>query len=195
MQGYELIKEIRDGKLNNVVIEVYKGTNKHTEIRVVDGGLKWETGRFNTSLLTEADVDFRVVDFRVVEKPKGWFKPEEGEGYWCVVQLEKFNNYFWANDNTDNYLYESHNCFRSKEEAIEYRDYKKALRETEKPFEVDKDNWSIVFDSHNKSLHADWNTVMQRQGTVYLGQDRKVAQAFIDKWKEQILKFEFNMWE
>jgi hypothetical protein len=36
---------------------------------------------------------------------------------------------------------------------------------------------------------------MQRQGITYLGQDKEVAQAFIDKWKEQILKYEFNMWD
>lgn len=190
MQGYELIKEIRDGKLNNVVIEVYKGTNKHTEIRIVDGGLKWETGRFNTSLLTEVDVDFRVV-----EKTKGWFKPQEGDIYWCVVDGRKITYHWWANDDIDNYLYESHNCFRSEEEAIEYRDYKKALKEAEKPFVSNVKNWHISYYIEDEKPRLDWNGNVKKQGVIYLGQDKEVAQAFIDKWKEQILKFEFNMWE
>lgn len=190
MQGYELIKEIRDGKLNNVVIEVYKGTNKHAEIRVVDGGLKWETGRFNTSLLTEADVDFRVA-----EKPKGWFKPQKEDTYWYIIEGEKVSYHYWANDNTDNYLYTIHNCFRSKEEAIEYRDYKKALKEAEKPFIIGKDNWRMYYSFSEKKICLDWNNSTRPQGTVFLGHDKEVAQAFIDKWKEQILKFEFNIWE
>ena len=65
----------------------------------------------------------------------------------------------------------------------------------EKPFERNKINWFIKYNYLDKALEMTWNDLTWYQGTIYLGQDKDVAQAFIDKWKKQILKYEFGIEE
>ena len=49
------------------------------------------------------------------EKPKRW-KPVEGVRYW-FINKHSADYYFCHNDEEDNELYESYNCFKTEEEA------------------------------------------------------------------------------
>lgn len=93
------------------------------------------------------------------------------------------------------YKLQTHNCFRSEEEAREYLEYKKALRKAEKPFVMNVQNWHISYYIGEEKPSLDWNGNVKKQGVTYLGGDKKVAQAFIDEWKDCILKYEFDIWE
>lgn len=191
MTGLELTAKIYAKEIKNgTKIKVIKTDGSVVYIYFREDKLNWETGTFGTGYLFDTNVKFEIV-----EEKKGWFKPEEDDQYYFIDAYNEIDYCYWNNDVIDDNRYNKHNCFRSEEEAIEYLEYKKALREAEKPFVCDKDNWIIVFNPLNKSLYTDWNTVMQRQGTTYLGQDKKAVQAFIDEWKDCILKYEFDMWE
>ena len=190
MKGYELVEGIAKKKIEDCELKVTKGS-EICRIKVVDGVLKWETGTFHTGYLTDP-----AVDFEVMKKPTGRLKPKKGEWYWCINSCGVLNRDNWDGGEVDLYRYNSHNCFRSEEEIQEYLDYKEALRKAEKPFVNNKNNYCFQLDEdENNKLELYCNVNKRRQGTTYLGQSATVAQAFIDKWKTQILKYEFDVWE
>ena len=117
------------------------------------------------------------------------------KGYFYITSSGIILSKDWNGNEIDNYLYEHHNCFRNMDEAQEYLDYKSALKEAEKPFVWNEDNYYIAFDAEENRLYLEWNSYLIIQGVIFLGTNKVVAQAFIDKWKKQILKYEFDVWE
>lgn len=193
MTGLELTAKIYAKEIENgTKIKVTKADGSVVHIYFREDKLNWETGTFGTECLFDKNVKFEIVE---EEKPKGWFKPEISENYWTIDSFGEFDWKTWINDEIDNYRYNNHNCFRSEEEAKQYLEYKKTLREAQKPFVYGKDNWCISYDFINRELKTIWNVDNCRQGTVYFGEDLEVAQAFIDKWNDCILKYEFDIWE
>lgn len=193
MTGLELTAKIYAKEIENgTKIKAIKENGDSVNLEFRAGKLNWETGTFNTGYLFDSNVKFEIVK---EEKPKGWFKPKISENYWTIDSYGEFDWKTWINDEIDNYRYNNHNCFRSEEEAREYLEYKTALREAEKPFVRDIRNWHICYCTGEEKLILDWNDSLKKQGVTYLGQDKEVAQAFIDEWKDCILKFEFDVWE
>ncbi len=192
MTGLELTAKIYAKEIENGTRIKMTATSGYTaNLTFERDRLNWETGKFDTAFLFSKNANFEIV-----EEKKGWFKPKYGEKYWFIdydgdIYSDNFDSGFFG----DEYKLQTHNCFRSEEEAREYLEYKKALRKAEKPFVVGKDNWYIIFDTLTSKLCFDWNTTMKKQGVTYLGTDKEVAQAFIAKWKECILKYEFDIWE
>ena len=191
MTGLELTakiyaKEIENGTKLKAIKE--NGDSVNLEFRA--GKLNWETGTFGTGYLFDKNVKFEIV-----EEEKGWFKPKVGEEFWFVNAEGEIRSTLWEDWEEDVYKLQTHNCFRSEEEAREYKEYKEALRKAEKPFVMNEKNLYIVCNLHNNTLYLDWNTSVKKQGVTYLGKDKEVAQAFIEVWKDCILKYEFDVWE
>ena len=192
MTGLELTAKIYAKEIENgAKIKVTKTDGNVVHIYFREDKLNWETGTFGTGFLFDKNVKFEIV-----EQEKGWFKPEMGEKYWFIdydgdIYSDNFDSGFFG----DEYKLQTHNCFRSEEEAWEYKGYKEALRKAEKPFVMNKQNWHISHYIGEEKPSLDWNGNVKKQGVTYLGTDKEVAQAFIEVWKDCILKYEFDVWE
>lgn len=195
MKSHELVERINNGEIKDgtKINRLRKGEIE--TVFIYDGKcLKYN----NLKNVAGSDVFIEkdeLVEFEIVEERKGWFKPKKGEEYFYTTYLGTILSKNWNGNEIDNYLHKYHNCFRTKEEAQECLYYKNALKEAEKPFEVNRDNYYIVFDVEDNELGLDWNSYTKVQGVIFLGADMDVARAFIDKWKKQILKYEFDVWE
>ena len=61
MKGYELIKKIEDGEIDNCEIEWWS-PNGFGKIKVRNRKLKWQPGGFSTEALTDKLANFEVVE-------------------------------------------------------------------------------------------------------------------------------------
>ena len=116
MTGLELTAKIYAKEIENGTrIKEKKENGDSVNLEFRAGKLNWETGTFNTGFLFDSNVKFEIEE----EKPKGWFKPKNYEMYWVINNFGEFDYFRWNDDERDNYAYNNHNCFRSKEEAKE----------------------------------------------------------------------------
>lgn len=144
---------------------------------------------FNMGFLNE---EVEIIE----EKQQGRWKPkEEGAAYFSINDWGVIFQTHYNNAPKDWFRILNKNVFKTDSEAKEYLEYKTALLEAEKPFERNKINWFIKYNYLDKALEMTWNDLTWYQGTIYLGQDKDVAQAFVDKWGKQILKYEFGIEE
>lgn len=142
--------------------------------------------------------DFNVLNEEVEiieEKPQGRWKPDFKEKYCYIDSSGKVNYHAWDDDDIDKLLYLTKNIFKTEEEAKEYLKYKTALLEAEKPFVKNEINCKLMFSTIDRIALISENYDVMSQGSIYLGQDEDVAQAFLDKWYKQILKYEFGIEE
>ena len=197
MKSDELVRMINNGEIKDGTKIEFRLTRKepayiyYRNKNLVYGEKSNGAGQFvDIGLLLDSNFEFEIV-----EEHKGWFKPKNGEWYWCINSCGVLNRDNWDGGEVDLYRYNRHNCFRTEEEAQEYLDYTNALKEAEKPFVYGKDNCCIEFDEGHNRLYVTEFSHIRNQGITYLGQDEAVAQAFIDKWKDCILKYEFDVWE
>lgn len=194
MKSHELVEKINNGEIKDgTKFMIYLNGNE-TERIVFDEGkscLKYEATKdiLDCSMLLSNDLEFEIV-----EEYKGWFEPKEGEKFfWVTYDRQHIIEGKW-NAKSDSNSYKN-NRFRTRAEAQEYLDYKNALKEAEKPFEPEKHNHFFYYSIYDKEikLYDELRTI--NQGTTYLGTDAIVARAFIDEWHDEILKYEFGIWE
>ena len=68
-KGYELIKAINDKQIKEgTKIRVKRGNLYITTIECEDEGLKWDTGKFNTSLLCSDEISFEIEETIDIQK-------------------------------------------------------------------------------------------------------------------------------
>lgn len=146
-------------------------------------------GQTMTIDVNELNTEVEIIE----EKSQGRWKPKEGEYYWYINTYRETHKGVWLDDNTDNWRYTTKNVFKTEQEAKEYLEYKIALLEAEKPFVEEEENYFIKLKEGNIEVVYAW--VSRFAGVIFLGQDKDVAQAFVDKWYEQILKYEFGIEE
>lgn len=147
-------------------------------------------GQTMTIDVNELNTEVEIIE----EKQQGRWKPKK-EKYWYINNCGEVHCNTWVDDDIDNFLYLFKDVFKTKQEAEEYLEYKTALLEAEKPFEYGEYNYFISVDIERKTLYLDFLSTTMDQGTIYLGTSEDVAQAFVDKWKKQILKYEFGIEE
>lgn len=198
MKSHELVEKINNGEIKDGTKIEFRLTRKepayiyYRNKNLVYGERSNGAGQFvDIGLLLDSNFEFEIV-----EEHKGWFKPKQiDEVYWYINSFGDVDWAYWKDNKQDKYRYGNHNVFRTKEEAQEYLEYKNALKEAEKPFIKGDCNYYFyyIINREEIELQPDYNCI--NQGSTYLGQDRDVAQAFIDKWKPQILKYEFDVWE
>ena len=175
MKLIELLNKIANG-------EIKEGTKC-----IKDGKIDVYTKEYYTMLNEEVEI--------IEEKQQGRWKPKYGEQYWYVDYNGKVSSDPWFNDEYDKVCSLFKNVFETKQEAEGYLAYKTALLEAEKPFEYGIDNYYIYHQWDTEDTVLRFTSFEQVQGTVYLGNDFGIAQAFIDKWYKQILKYEFGIEE
>lgn len=144
-----------------------------------------------------ACVDDEVLnnEVEIIEEKQGRWKPKERETYWYNDTYRETHRGVWLDDDADNWRYTTKNVFKTIQEAEEYFEYKTALLKAEKPFAYGVDNYYIWHEWDTEDTVLRFTNFEQAQGTVYLGNDFGIAQAFLDKWYKQILKYEFGIEE
>ena len=133
------------------------------------------------------------------EKNEKWI-PEEGEEYYFIDEELNVDWNWFDNDDTDEAIFKNNKVFKTEEEAQEYADYLKA-RETYS-YKFSKEEWKdasilkhvIYLDTINQDIFIESTSIQYYMNSIYF-KTREDAEKFINKYKKQILKFEFGIEE
>ena len=106
----------------------------------------------------------------------------------------------WDNDRIDNSIIKYNRIFKTKEEAQEYADYLKARKEYS--YEFSKEEWKseeiekyIIYYSYlSKEICITSYIHSQDMNSICFKTEEK-AKEFVENYKKQILKFEFDIEE
>ena len=133
------------------------------------------------------------------EKSSKWI-PKEGERYYFIDEELNVDWNWFGNDDTDEAIFKYNKVFKTEEEAQEYADYLKARKEYS--YEFSKEEWEeteikkyfIYYNYESKRIGVDYYNSFFEMNTIHFKTEEEV-QAFIDKYRKQILKFEFGIEE
>lgn len=133
------------------------------------------------------------------EKNEKWI-PEEGEEYYFIDEELNVGWNWFDNDDTDEAIFKNNKIFKTEEEAQEYADYLKARKEYS--YEFSKEEWEdsgiqkyFIYYNHTCNvLGITANNIWFPMNGIHF-KSRGKAEEFIDKYKKQILKFEFEIEE
>ena len=134
-----------------------------------------------------------------IEKSEKWV-PKENQFYFYVTSSMAIDDYNYRNDKIDESILKYNKIFKTEEEAQEYADYLKARKEYS--YEFSKEEWedegidkhSIDYSYEENDIEIETWTTYRNLNQIYFKTEAQ-AQAFIDKYKKQILKFEFGIEE
>ena len=133
------------------------------------------------------------------EKSGKWI-PEEGEIYYFIDEGLNVDWNCFDNDDIDEAIFKNNKIFETEEEAQEYANYLKARKEYS--YEFSKEEWEndsickyyIYYDFYNNNFFVSWDRNLRRVGVIYFKAEAQ-AREFLNKYKKQILKFEFGIEE
>lgn len=130
------------------------------------------------------------------DKKEQWI-PEYGEKYWYY---DKDNEVVlcdnWADTNTDKMRLENKVIFETEEAAERYAEYQKAKKEYTYDFSVEEwkdiDMNKYIICYQGRELNIDVYSITKICGCNYF-KTKERAQEFIDKYKDEILEYEFEI--
>ena len=133
------------------------------------------------------------------EKNEKWI-PEVGDRYYFIDEELNVDWQWFDNDDTDEVIFKYNKVFKTEEEAQEYADYLKARKEYS--YEFSKEEWEdsgiqkyFIYYNHTCNvLGITVNNIWFPMNGIHF-KSRGKAEEFIDKYKKQILKFEFEIEE
>lgn len=136
-----------------------------------------------------------------MKKEKEEWIPKNKETYWFYDKdREEPKTTYWSNTKTDNTRLKNKVIFKTEEEAKRYADYQKAKEEYS--YEFSKEEWGddnlrkyfVYYNYRDKEVFTDYANKWKYLGVIYF-QTKEQAQEFIDKYKDEILEFEFGIKE
>ena len=133
------------------------------------------------------------------EKSSKWI-PEEGEVYYFIDEGLDVDWNCFDNDDIDEAIFKNNKIFETEEEAQEYANYLIARKEYS--YEFSKEEWEdfsilkhvIYLDTINQDIFIESTSIQYYMNSIYF-KTREDAEKFINKYKKQILKFEFGIEE
>lgn len=133
------------------------------------------------------------------EKSEKWI-PKDGEIYYYLAMDFSVSSCVNLLDSIDRTRFKFSKIFKTEEEAQEYADYLKARKEYS--YEFSKEEWEdkeinkyyIIYDYETGRLKIYSNFYTKVMNKIWF-KTREETQAFIDKYRKQILKFEFGIEE
>ena len=131
------------------------------------------------------------------EKNRKWI-PKKGDIYYYITNTMEIDYYNYRNYDMDKAIVKYNKVFKTEEEAQEYADYLKARCEYSYEFskeelkDMEKEKYYIYYDYSEEKLEVFHCYYYGRLNQIYFKTEAQ-AQAFIDKYKKQILKFEFGI--
>lgn len=156
----------------------------------------------------EYEVEVSEEQVNEIEKPKykRW-RAEKGEGYFYIFKNGHIDKYLEENDNTDNFLYDIGNYFKTKEKA-EFRQQQLLYLQQYKDYLgydlVTKDDWKdddilkycVSYDYDDNPVDYDGNTVfiscntyIKSQGTIYSKSKQKIKDFIKEIGEENFKKY------
>lgn len=136
-----------------------------------------------------------------LEKEEQEWKPRCNNQYWFYDKdMEEIKKATWLNFSIDNLRLSNKVIFRTQEQAQRYADYQKAKRE--ESYDFSKQEWEdkyikkyyIYYDYKDKKIETDYYSDCRDVGQIYFTTEEQ-AQEFINKYKAEILEFEFGIKE
>lgn len=132
------------------------------------------------------------------EQPKRW-KPKYGETYWVVYSNGIIGDAHWGSDSDDNWRYLTSNCFKTKEEAEEYKKqieytarYKNYIEEHSEP--IDWNDPSTH--KHLAEFNYDSNKIVvecfysyRNQGAIYASDGQIIWDAINEIGEDNFKKY------
>lgn len=136
-----------------------------------------------------------------LEKEEQDWKPQYGEEYWFYDKdMEGIRIKNWLDFSVDNTHLRNKVIFRTEEEAQRYADYQEAKREYSHEFT--KEEWEdndiykycIYYNYTDKKITIGSHRFIRNTEQTFF-KSKEQAQEFIDKYKAEILEFEFGIKE
>lgn len=133
-----------------------------------------------------------------VEQPKRW-KPKLDEDYWLVSDCGNVVKLWWYNDDADKWIYLTGNCFKTKEEAEEYKKqieytarYKNYVEEHSEPLDWNNRNqikYSAWFGFTSKEVLTEQTAQGKHQGAIYASSKQIIEDAIKEIGEDNFKKY------
>lgn len=127
-------------------------------------------------------------------------KPEYGEFYYYLDSYGTIQRTHWNNGEIDNYRYSVGNCFKTEQEAYDYKEnlltkqqLKDLALELDNGVELSwnyKDNrkYTIYFSHDSNKLVYDWNWIYRAVGGIYCSNEKFYKVAIERIGEEKLIK-------
>ena len=132
------------------------------------------------------------------KQPKRW-KPEYDETYWLVDYNGNICNADWGNDPADEWVYLTGNCFKTKEQAEEYRNqieytarYKNYIEEHSEPIDwedEDQEKYCAEYGYRERAISIYSYTTWRYQGTIYANDEQIIWDAIKEIGEDNFKKY------
>ena len=148
------------------------------------------------------DLEKQIEELKMakVEEPqsKRW-KPKFEDSYFYVDTCIDIFECVWTDDIVDNWHYITGNCFKTKEEAEEYKKqieytarYKNYIEEHSEPLNWSDDNqekWCAWADFYKNKIETAVNYNVKIQGTIYASSEQIIEDAIKEIGEDNFKKY------
>ena len=135
---------------------------------------------------------------KVADKGGRW-RPELDEWYWTVYDTGRCGNCNWDNDSIDKWRYLTGNCFKTEEEAEEYRKqieytarYKNYIEEHSEPIYWNNGfQWKYyaIVNCNKGEIDTDESNNWKRQGVIYASSKQVIEDAIKEIGEDNFKKY------
>lgn len=132
------------------------------------------------------------------EQPKRW-KPNTDGKYWVVRGYGQTDWFFWVGDENNNWHYITGNCFKTKEEAEEYKKqieytarYKNYIEEHSEPLDwndTKQEKYFAQFCYNNNEIEIDSFLYHKVQGTICASSEQIIWDAINEIGEDNFKKY------
>ena len=133
------------------------------------------------------------------EQPKRW-KPNIDEEYYIVsAEAGELIKTEWNDDALDEWYYLTGNCFKTKEEAEEYKKqieytarYKNYIEEHSEPIDWNNRNqgkWGAYYDCVDEKISTDGTKIFKEQGKIYASSEEIIEDAIKEIGEDNFKKY------
>lgn len=132
------------------------------------------------------------------EQPKRW-KPNKDKEYWLIDSAGDVCDVNWRNDTVDNWCYLTGNCFKTKEEAEEYKKqieytarYKNYIEEHSEPLDWNdegSEKYHAVFDFNMSKIRVVYTVSWKAKCLVYASSEQIIWDAIKEIGEDNFKKY------
>lgn len=141
----------------------------------------------------------KLAEAEKIEVDNKRWKPKDGEEYWIIEDGGGCGRYHYSNvDNFDEWCYLTGNCFKTKEEAEEYRkqieytaQYKNYIEEHDEPIDWNNKDTKYIacFDSGKNEIDISEYYISKVQGAIYASSEQIIWDAIKEIGEDNFKKY------
>lgn len=135
---------------------------------------------------------------KIADSSKRW-KPNKYETYWLVDNCGGAGEVTWQNGDYDKWLYLTGNCFKTKEEAEEYKKqieytarYKNYIEEHSEPLDwkdLQQDKYFACYDFYNRLQIVINNASVWKGSDIYASSEKIIKAAIKEIGEDNFKKY------